>query len=219
MNQRRQMISTLHDTVFFIFSCSNEARGNWCARQGKCLGQLIANARKANSRPSTEDEALRLAQSETTSPTSSSADAIFAFSILTTWYSFASHAIPDRTASQGPLHRTIQCINLLRGVQSVGPSVKQWISQGAMAPLLKLSPKSFKAVHDFPNPDTSAYFSRKLHAWSMLTRQVLAESRPRIAGLLPEDVRRYRIGRSREFRRGSHIVAYIFLKGGSNTGG
>lgn len=108
-----------------------------------------------------EDEALRIAQKEIKNPNALNADALFAFSVPTTWYSFASHVLPHAGGARRPLQSTIKSINLLRGIRTVGPSVKQWVSKGALAPMLALSPENFKSTQDFTDPETSAYFSSK----------------------------------------------------------
>ena len=70
--------------------------------------------------------------------------------------------MPHTTGTQKPLQSTIQSINLLRGIRTIGPSVKQWISRGALAPLLALSPESYKPAPNFSSTETSAYFSELL---------------------------------------------------------
>ena len=70
--------------------------------------------------------------------------------------------MPHTAGNQQPLQSTIQCINLLRGIRTIGPSVKQWVSRGALAPLLALSPESYKPAANFSSPETSAYFSELL---------------------------------------------------------
>ena len=108
-----------------------------------------------------EDEALRIAQKEIKNPNAFNADALFAFSIPTTWYSFASHVLPHAGGDRRPLQSTIKSINLLRGIRTVGPSVKQWVSKSALAPMLALNPENFKSAQDFTDPETSTYFSSK----------------------------------------------------------
>lgn len=108
-----------------------------------------------------EDEAIKIAQKEMRNPNALNADALFAFSIPTTWYSFASHVLPHAGQDRRPLRSTIQSINLLRGIRTVGPSVKQWVLKGTLAPMFALSPENFKSAQDFKDPETSAYFSSK----------------------------------------------------------
>ena len=109
-----------------------------------------------------QSRALKLAHTEMGHPSAANADALFAFSIPTMWYSFASHVLPDATHESRPLAGVVQSINLLRGIKTVGPSVKQWIEQGPLAPLHKFGPENYKAAKDFADSNTSVHFSKLL---------------------------------------------------------
>ena len=77
-----------------------------------------------------QNQASRLAQNEMMNANVSNADALFAFSITTMWYSFASHGLPQMEISRRPLQGAIQTINVLRGIRTIGPSVKDWTWKG-----------------------------------------------------------------------------------------
>ena len=98
-----------------------------------------------------QNQASRLAQNEMMNANPSNADALFAYSITTMWYSFASHAMPHMEISRRPLQGAIQTINLLRGIRTIGPSVKDWTWKG-----VRISPSPFR----FPYP--SAFHSASL---------------------------------------------------------
>ena len=109
-----------------------------------------------------QGEALRLAQVEMRNPNESNADALFAFSLPTMWYGFAIQVMHGDDSYQQPLLGAVQSINLLRGIKTVGPSVRQWTWKGPLAPLSKLSIESYSMAPDFSDQGIAAYFSKLL---------------------------------------------------------
>ena len=113
--------------------------------------------------------ALSLAQAEMLNPTAENADALFAFALTTVYYAFAASA-PDSPPTSAndpgsdnhrPLGGAIQCINLLRGIRSVLPSVKEFVENGPLASLLNMHPVA-PLPRQFSAPDTEEYWSRLL---------------------------------------------------------
>lgn len=120
-----------------------------------------------------EDRALSLAQAEMANPTAENADALFAFVLTTVYYAFAAPA-PDSppTSRSGnfeepenhrALSSAIQCINLLRGIRSILPSVKDFVEAGPLSPLLNMELSSIPSARQFSVPETEAHWSRLLY--------------------------------------------------------
>ena len=108
-----------------------------------------------------QNQASRLAQSEMMNANVSNSDALFAYSIFTMWYSFASHALPLMENSRRPLQRAIQTINVLRGIRTIGPSVKDWTWKGVRIFLslqFLLSPSSFPVSRFFSELKSTPHF-------------------------------------------------------------
>ena len=116
-----------------------------------------------------EDRALSLAQADIAHPSAENADALFAFVLTTVYYAFAA---PETSAAPGspmteedrpkPLYGAVQCINLLRGIRSIMPSVKDWVEAGPLAPLLDMQPSSVSSPRRFPDQSTEEHWSKLL---------------------------------------------------------
>ena len=63
---------------------------------------------------------------------------------------------------QQPLSGALQSINLLRGIKTVRPSVRQWTWQGPLAPLSESSIENYSMAPNFSDQGISAYFSKLL---------------------------------------------------------
>ena len=77
-----------------------------------------------------QNQASRLAQTEMMNANVLNANALFAFSITTMWYSFGSHTMPYMENIRRPLHGAMKTINVLRSIRTIGPSVKDWTGKG-----------------------------------------------------------------------------------------
>ena len=116
-----------------------------------------------------EDRALALAQTDIARPSAQNADALFAFALTTVYYAFAA---PETSVAPGspvpleerprPLEGAVQCINLLRGIRGILPSVKEWIEAGPLAPLLNMQPNPLSSSRQFADQGTEEHWSKLL---------------------------------------------------------
>lgn len=107
-----------------------------------------------------QDRALQLQQVAMAHPNRGNADALFAFSLLIINFAFASPKASNSPQVDAPLHVAVQCINMLRGTRYIVPSIREWVEEGPLAPLLLLQPSLMKSDPNFEDRDTDEYFNR-----------------------------------------------------------
>jgi len=109
-----------------------------------------------------EDRTLNLVQSEMASPNPGNADALFAYCILTVYYAFGAPSHSSIQDGQRPLQGPLQCLNLLRSIRSIVPSVRHWVESGSLKPLLDMHPGNIQSSPTFSDPLVTAHFSKLL---------------------------------------------------------
>ena len=108
-----------------------------------------------------QDQALQGQQKALANPSPDNADALFAFTLVIIYLSFAAENLLEG-AGREPLQGIIRCLHMLRGIRAISPAVKHWVEGGPLAHILSLHPGNIKSAPTFREASTEAHFSKLL---------------------------------------------------------
>ena len=109
-----------------------------------------------------QDRALELQQEAMANASRANADALFCFSLLVTYYAFASSKASGSQDSEEPLAGAVESIRIMCGIRYVMPPIQQWVEEGPLAQLLSLTSGNIISNYSFKDPDTERYFQKFL---------------------------------------------------------
>ncbi|KAL6713443.1 hypothetical protein ACLMJK_008908 [Lecanora helva] len=110
-----------------------------------------------------QDQAFQGQQKALTNPTPENADALFAFTLVVIFLSFASEKALQGVGDMGyPLQAATRCLHMLRGIRAIDPAVKSFVERGPLAHLASLHPRNIRSNPTFRELSTEDHFSKLL---------------------------------------------------------